>query len=227
MSQGYLSRLKAGAGNPSSELVLLLALLSMDGETACGLATILALDDRSWHPDAPTDGANREIRRRTTKSGERSRRRTIPPEIALHAEANGRQSSPLPKLQVSRDYAFRPDSASATGDSPAEKGVSCRRPRGRVCGSASNARQAFGARLARLAGLCEATIKFIEFDKHSPTKQTRLKLLAISDLSLSTDELGLNPQALPRQSRRGRRSVCRSASFTESTSGSRASSDAA
>ena len=53
------------------------------------------------------------------------------------------------------------------------------------------------ARLARLAGLSEATIKFIEFDKHCPTKQTRLKLLAISDLSLSTDELGLNPQALP------------------------------
>lgn len=53
------------------------------------------------------------------------------------------------------------------------------------------------ARLARLAGLCEATIKFIEFDKHNPTRQTRLKLLAISDLSLSTDELGLNPQALP------------------------------
>ena len=53
------------------------------------------------------------------------------------------------------------------------------------------------ARLARLAGLCEATIKFIEFDKHSPRTQTRLKLLAISDLSLSANELGLNPQALP------------------------------
>ncbi len=53
------------------------------------------------------------------------------------------------------------------------------------------------ARLAHLTGLSEATIKFIEFGKHSPTRQTRLKLLAISDLSLSTDELGLNPQALP------------------------------
>ena len=53
------------------------------------------------------------------------------------------------------------------------------------------------ARLARLAGLCEATIKFIEFDKHWPRTQTRLKLLAISDLSLSADELGLNPQAHP------------------------------
>ena len=53
------------------------------------------------------------------------------------------------------------------------------------------------ARLARLAGLCEATIKFIEFDKHWPRTQTRLKLLAIRDLSLSADELGLNPQALP------------------------------
>ena len=53
------------------------------------------------------------------------------------------------------------------------------------------------ARLARLAGLSEATIKFIEFDKHCPRTQTRLKLLAISDLSLSTAELGLNPQALP------------------------------
>ncbi len=48
------------------------------------------------------------------------------------------------------------------------------------------------ARLARLAGLCEATIKFIEFDKHSPRTQTRLKLLAISDLSLSTEPPGVS-----------------------------------
>ena len=44
------------------------------------------------------------------------------------------------------------------------------------------------------ARLCEATIKSIEFDKHSPSRQTRRKLLAIGALSLSTEELGLNPQ---------------------------------
>ena len=50
------------------------------------------------------------------------------------------------------------------------------------------------ARLARLAGLCEATIKFIEFGKHSPTAQTRRKLLAVRELSFTDRELGLNTQ---------------------------------
>ena len=53
------------------------------------------------------------------------------------------------------------------------------------------------ARLARLAGLCEATIKFIEVGRHSPTKQTRMRLLAISELVLTREELGLHAQAQP------------------------------
>ena len=107
VSQGYLSRLKAGAGNPSSELVLLLALLSMDPEKRLAdLRQFWALDDRSWHPDAP-EMANREIRRRTTKSGERSRA-SIPPDeiLALHAECKGQTELTAKKLQVSRDYAY-------------------------------------------------------------------------------------------------------------------------
>lgn len=51
--------------------------------------------------------------------------------------------------------------------------------------------------LAGLAGLSEATIKFIEFGKHRPRKKTLLKLYAVSYLSLSADDLGLNPEALP------------------------------
>ena len=108
LSQGYLSRLKAGAGNnPSSELVLLVALLSLDPEKRLAdLRQFWALDDRSWHPDAP-EMANREIRRRTTKSGERSRA-SIPPDeiLALHAECKGQTELTAKKLQVSRDYAY-------------------------------------------------------------------------------------------------------------------------
>ena len=107
VSQGYLSRLKAGAGNPSSELVLLLALLSLD--PARHLATLQqfwALDDGSWHPDAP-EMANREIRRRKTKSGERSRASIPPAELlALHSECKCQTELTAEKLQVSRDYAY-------------------------------------------------------------------------------------------------------------------------
>ena len=48
-------------------------------------------------------------------------------------------------------------------------------------------------RLARHARLSEATIKFIESDKHHPTKKTRMKLLAVSPLALTHEELGLHP----------------------------------
>lgn len=110
VSQGYLSRLKAGAGNPSSELVLLLALLSLDPEKQlANLQQFWALDARSWHPGAPTMVAanNREVRRRTTKSGERSRA-SIPPRelLALHRECKGQTELTAEKLQVSRDYAY-------------------------------------------------------------------------------------------------------------------------
>ena len=80
------------------------------------------------------------------------------------------------------------------------------------------------ARLARLAGLCEATIKFIEFDKHSPRTQTRLKLLAISDLSLSATSWGSIPKRFHHPSSSAVRAQIRLSQhfcFTESTSGSR------
>ena len=110
VSQGYLSRLKAGAGNPSSELVLLLALLSLDPEKQlANLQQFWTLHDSSWHPSAPTMVAapNREIRRRTTKSGERSRA-SIPPSelLALHRDCKGQTARTAEKLQVSRDYAY-------------------------------------------------------------------------------------------------------------------------
>ena len=55
LSQGYLSRLKAGAGNPSSELVLLLALLSLDPEKHLAtLRQFWALPDTNWHPSSRT-----------------------------------------------------------------------------------------------------------------------------------------------------------------------------
>ena len=109
LSQGYLSRLKAGAGNPSSELVLLLALLSLDPEKQlANLQQFWALHDSSWHPSAPTTVAapNREIRRRITKSGERSRASIPPAELlALHRECKGQTELTAEKLKVSRDYA--------------------------------------------------------------------------------------------------------------------------
>ena len=110
VSQGYLSRLKAGAGNPSSELVLLLALLSLDPEKQlANLQLFWALHDSSWHPSAPTMVAapNREIRRRITKSGERSRASIPPAELlVLHRECKGQTALTAEKLQVSRDYAY-------------------------------------------------------------------------------------------------------------------------
>ena len=110
VSQGYLSRLKAGAGNPSSELVLLLALLSLDPEKQlANLQQFWALHDSSWHPSAPTMVAapNREIRRRTTRSGERSRASIPPLELLeLHRECKGQTELTAEKLQVSRDYAY-------------------------------------------------------------------------------------------------------------------------
>ena len=55
LSQGYLSRLKAGAGNPSSELVLLLALLSLNPEKHLAtLRQFWALPDTNWHPSSRT-----------------------------------------------------------------------------------------------------------------------------------------------------------------------------
>ena len=110
VSQGYLSRLKAGAGNPSSELVLLLALLSLDPEKQlANLQQFWALHDSSWHPSAPTMVAapNREIRRRITKSGERSRASIPPAELlVLHRECKGQTERTAEKLKVSRDYAY-------------------------------------------------------------------------------------------------------------------------
>ena len=69
LSQGYLSRLKAGAGNPSSELVLLLALLSLD--PAKHLATLRqfwALPDTNWHPSSRTIVDDSKRARATSRS---------------------------------------------------------------------------------------------------------------------------------------------------------------
>ena len=69
LSQGYLSRLKAGAGNPSSELVLLLALLSLD--PAKHLATLRqfwALPDTNWHPRSRATVDDSKQARATSRS---------------------------------------------------------------------------------------------------------------------------------------------------------------
>ena len=50
LSQGYLSRLRARAGNPSSELVALLALLAMDPSLLNELERFWAMPDASWQP---------------------------------------------------------------------------------------------------------------------------------------------------------------------------------
>ncbi len=74
LSQGYLSRLKAGAGNPSSELVCLLALLSLDPALLQTLERFWAQPDDGWHPVSSTVYAPmKEIRRRTAKDGKASR----------------------------------------------------------------------------------------------------------------------------------------------------------
>ena len=69
LSQGYLSRLKAGAGNPSSELVLLLALLSLN--PAKHLATLRqfwALPDTNWHPRSRATVDDSKQARATSRS---------------------------------------------------------------------------------------------------------------------------------------------------------------
>ena len=69
LSQGYLSRLKAGAGNPSSELVCLLALLSLD--PAKHLATLRqfwALPDTNWHPRSRATVDDSKQARATSRS---------------------------------------------------------------------------------------------------------------------------------------------------------------
>ena len=69
LSQGYLSRLKGGAGNPSSELVLLLALLSLN--PAKHLATLRqfwALPDTNWHPRSRATVDDSKQARATSRS---------------------------------------------------------------------------------------------------------------------------------------------------------------
>lgn len=51
------------------------------------------------------------------------------------------------------------------------------------------------ARLAHLSGLCEATIKLLEKDRTRPRKETLLRLLAVTELMLTPEELGLDSQA--------------------------------
>ena len=53
------------------------------------------------------------------------------------------------------------------------------------------------ARLARLSGLCEATIKLIEKDRTRPRRETLLRLLAVTELMLTPEDLGLESQAAP------------------------------
>lgn len=48
------------------------------------------------------------------------------------------------------------------------------------------------ARLARIAGLSEATIKFIETGRTRPSEATRRRLLEVRILALRPDELGLD-----------------------------------
>ena len=69
LSQGYLSRLKGGAGNPSSELVLLLALLSLN--PAKHLATLRqfwALPDTNWPPSSRATVDDSKQARATSRS---------------------------------------------------------------------------------------------------------------------------------------------------------------
>ncbi len=64
LSQGYLSRLRAGAGNPSPELVSHLALLSQDPtQRLAELEHFWALPDDNWHSpvtQTPRLGPDRE-----------------------------------------------------------------------------------------------------------------------------------------------------------------------
>ena len=54
LSQGYLSRLRAGAGNPSPELVCHLALLCQDPEARLAeLERFWSLSDENWLPLSP------------------------------------------------------------------------------------------------------------------------------------------------------------------------------
>lgn len=63
LSQGYLSRLRARAGNPSSELVCLLALLAIDPSLLNELERFWATPDTTWQPSG-SDAMACRVRRR-------------------------------------------------------------------------------------------------------------------------------------------------------------------
>ena len=67
LSQGYLSRLRAGAGNPSPELVSHLALLCHDAPRSLSrLQRFWTLPDDEWHPEG-SPAPHSDSYRRTTK----------------------------------------------------------------------------------------------------------------------------------------------------------------
>ena len=65
LSQGYLCRLRAGAGNPSPELVCHLALLCHEPkERLAELARFWSLSDENWLPLQPSESPKRRRYRR-------------------------------------------------------------------------------------------------------------------------------------------------------------------
>ena len=73
LSQGYLSRLRAEAGNPSPELVSHLALLCHDAPRSLSrLQRFWTLPDDEWHPEG-SPAPHSDSYRRTTKQEEDSK----------------------------------------------------------------------------------------------------------------------------------------------------------
>ena len=75
MSQGYFSRLRAGSGNPSPELVSHLALLCHDPPNRLQeLARFWALPDEEWSPPPlPATRSNRHMKRRGKTTHDKQR----------------------------------------------------------------------------------------------------------------------------------------------------------
>jgi len=101
LSQGYVSRLRSGAGNPSSELTALLALLALNPSLLSDLERFWALSDTQLDRVASAKGQGRSPQKRTGGT------MTADQLLSVHRNGGGDIRQTANMLGVSRRYAYQ------------------------------------------------------------------------------------------------------------------------
>lgn len=102
LSQGYLSKLRSGAGNPSAELTALLALLALNPSLLSDLERFWALSDTQLNRDGRTEGKSTPRLKRDSGGA-----MTAEHLLNLHRNGGGDIRQTARMLGVSRRYAYQ------------------------------------------------------------------------------------------------------------------------